>query len=112
MNVELTKDAEYLLCTLYKVYSEKLKSGISKAQARCFGSSEDIFTNYLSEWLFEDVNTTCYELKHAEMLSILNADNIAYSVSLTDKAIIYMENRFKNNIEELLNFIANLRKIF
>lgn len=108
---ELTKDAEYLLCSLYKYYLDRREEGATKATAKRTGSSEFIFTHLMSEWKFEDVDETCCELCRAKLLSCNFADNVVYDSALTDAAIIYMENRFKNNVSELLTTLATLKSI-
>lgn len=107
--MELTKDAEKLICLLYKSYLQKRKSGISKSQATCFGSSHDIHEQLCPELIFEDVDDTCRELSRADLLNCLWADNIAYHVILSDSAIIYMENRFKNGLVEVLEFVDKIK---
>lgn len=42
MSIELTKDADALICLLYKLYSQQLKNGASKREAMMFGSAEDV----------------------------------------------------------------------
>lgn len=107
--MELTKDAEKLICLLYKSYLQKRKSGISKSQATCFGSSHDIHEQLCPDLIFEDVDDTCRELSRADLLNCLWADNIAYHVILSDNAIVYMENRFKNGLSEVLEFIDKIK---
>ena len=107
--MELTKDAEKLICLLYKSYLQKRKSGMSKSQATCFGSSHDIHEQLCPELIFEDVDDTCRELSRAYLLNCLWADNIAYHVILSDNAIVYMENRFKNGLSEVLEFVDKIK---
>ncbi len=107
----LTNDADYLLCTLYKHYKEQRKNGVSKADAKFMGSSEHIFQTLLSEWTFEDVDETCRELDRADLLQCIYADNIVYLAILEDAAIIYMENRFKNGLSEILENLTRLKSI-
>ena len=107
--MELTKDAEKLICLLYKSYLQKRKSGISKSQAACFGSSHDIHEQLCPDLIFEDVDDTCRELSRADLLNCLWADNIAYHVILSDKTIVYMENRFKNGLSEVLEFVDKIK---
>lgn len=104
--MELTKDAEKLICQLYKKYLEKRKSNISKSNARTFGSSHNIHEDLCPNLLFEDVDDTCRELSRAGLVNCLWADNIAYEVFLSDSGIIYMENRFKNDIIAVSSFIS------
>ncbi len=106
--MDLTKDSEKLLCVLYKNYLEKRKSGAAKSEAKSFGSSHNIHESLCPNWLFEDVDDTCRELSRAGMLNCLWADSIAYHVNLSDFAISYMDNRFKNGLKDVINFLANL----
>ena len=111
MNYELTNDADYLICALYKYYKEQRKSGKNKSDAKFIGSSEFIFTKLLSEWTFEDVDETCRELHRSGLLNCTYADNVVVISFLEDAAIIYMENRFKNQLSELVAHIAELKSL-
>lgn len=50
MDIELTKDSDYLLCSLYKSYLQKRNSGITKSQAKNVGSAEDIQQEFFPNW--------------------------------------------------------------
>lgn len=102
----LTKDSDKLICILYKSYLESRKAGESKSIARSFGSSHDIHINLCPDWSFNDVDDTCRELSRAGYLNCLWADNIAYEVYLSDDGIIFMENRFKNRLKDVADFIS------
>ena len=108
MSVSLTKDSDKLICVMYRTYLQKRKNGISKADAKLFGSSHNIHEELLPDWLFEDVDDTCRELSRAGLIQCMWADNIAYQVFLSDGGIIYMENRFKNGLSEVMDFISSL----
>lgn len=108
-NVNLSKDADLLICLIYKYYLELHDIGFSKADAKLLGSSNDIFEKITPEWNFEDVDDTCRELDKAGLLSILYADDICYVIYLTDEAIIYMENRFANKLKNLLDYIDKIK---
>lgn len=105
--MNLTKDSEKLLCLLYKDYLEKRKSGLSKSNSNSFGSSRDIHVRLCPDWIFKDVDDTCRELSRAGLLHCAWADNIAYHVILSDSAIIYMENRFKNGLLSVIDFLSS-----
>ena len=104
--MDLTKDSEKLLCLLYKDYLEKRKSGLSKSSSNSFGNSHDIHEHLCPDWIFEDVDDTCRELSRVGLLHCLWADNIAYHVALSDSGIIYMENRFKNGLLGVVDFLS------
>ena len=109
MEITLSKDADHLLCLVYKMYLEKRDLGMTKADAKFFGSSHTIHEQVVPEWRFEDVDDTCRELSVAKMLNVNWADDIAYIVRLSNNGIIYMENRFKNGISEVIDFIAKFK---
>ncbi len=111
MNKEITKDADYLLCVLYKEYKFRRADGLSKQQARFFGDAEDIFNCIFKEWDLEDLEAACGELKETGFINCYYADDTACSIFLSNKAFIYMENRFKNNMESLLDYITKIKKI-
>lgn len=109
MSVSLTKDSDKLICLMYKQYLNDRKNGISKSIAKSFGSSHNIHEDLLSDWNFEDVDDTCRELSRAGLIQCIWADNIAYEVFLSDNGIIYMENRFKNGLSEVADFIDKIK---
>lgn len=109
--VKLTKDADNLICVLYKEYLNRRKSGSTKSSARGFGGSRRIQATLMEKWLFEDVDDTCRELSRAKLLSCLILDNEVGETVLTDKGIIYMENRFKNNIAAVVDHIESLKSL-
>lgn len=109
--IKLTKDSDYLICSLYKSYIEKRSNGMSKLQASCTGSAEDIQKELFPNWSLEDVDATCRELDRAGMLQCFYADDMVYESTLSDQAIIYMENRFERNINTVMDYIAKIKSM-
>ncbi len=107
MNNELTKDADRLLCLLYKQYLEKHKAGIPKVEAKLMGGSDDVQRDLLPKVSVEDVDETFRELDRAGFLSVNYYDDLAYSSQLTDLSIVVMENRFKDGLKGVLEFLAH-----
>ena len=105
-DIELSKDNDFLLCTLYKEYLSKVKQGLAKSSARWLGSSDEIQENLLNKWSKDDVATACWELHSKGLLQCQPGDDIAYDTYLTDSGIIYMENRFSNKLEKVIDYIA------
>lgn len=108
-NVKLTKDSDILICAIYKYYLENRKKGFSKSYCKNLDSSQTIQKNIMPKWSFEDVDETCRELARAHLLNCDYADDVVYSVFLTDEAILYMENRFKNGLSELLDYFQKIK---
>lgn len=109
--VELTSEADYLICSLYKYYLELRSAGNSRERAKSFGSSEQIAA-WIPELSFDDIEDVCRELNRAGLLIVRYADNICYEVYLSNDGIIYMENRFKNKLESVIEHLKTLKSIF
>lgn len=105
-DIQLSKDNDILICSLYKHYLEKVKNGSSKSDARLISSSDELQETLLNTWSKDDVATTCWELHSKGLLECTSGDDIANDIYLTNEGIIYMENRFKNGIIELTDFIT------
>ena len=99
MDTELTKDAHKLGALLYKSYLERRKSGMSKANAKFFEPNE-IYA--LTDESHEDVDETIREIKSVYPLK----EDIIGNITLSDKMISYMENRFKKGLVDVLSFLA------
>lgn len=100
--MQLTKDADKMICCIYRTFLQQRKNGIPKSSARCFAA--DYFENdeQLSSWLDGDLDDTLSELSRLKLVK----PNIIGDFELTDSGIIYMENRFKNGLNEVVDFIT------
>lgn len=106
-DIQLSRDADYLICLIYKRYLELHDNGICKSDAKSIGDSHDVHQNIVPEWSFEDTDDTCRELINNGLLdNRIYMDNYCGYMNLSDNGIIYMENRFKNGFKELTDFIA------
>jgi len=108
LDIKLTKDSDALICLLYKQYCQCRKDGISKTDAKYFGCSSDIQRNIIPKWIFADVDETCRELGRAGLLECNVSDQMVIRCWLSDPGIIYMENRFKDGLVSLLEYIKLL----
>ena len=102
----LTKDAEKLFSLLYGLYLESREAGESKANAKNFGGPDLIKEKLLIDWSIADIEETCWELAKAGLLKTNNSDNGIYLVFLTDQGIVYAENRFKNGLKDVIQFLS------
>lgn len=100
--MKLSKDSAKLACSLYKTYLEKRKNGQSKASAKHFSNGFYKEIKPLSSWTTEDITETLNELKRANFIK----KYIDGSFQIQDNFIIYMENRFKNGVTEVSDFIS------
>ena len=111
MDIELTKDSDYLICSLYKSYLQKRSNGSSKIQASNTGSSEEMQKELFPNWTLDDVDATCRELDRAGLLHCFYADDVVYTSTLSDQAIIYMEHRFERNINTVMDYIVKIKSM-
>lgn len=100
--MQLTKDADKLACSMYKSYLEKRKAGMNKVNSRHFEPNEISTYRLCSDWSVPDIKSTVAELSRAGFGTMyINGGFMA-----NDKFIIYMENRFKNGLLEVVDFIS------
>lgn len=100
--MNLTKDADKMICRIYKSFLQKRKNGISKTSA-CKFEADYLSTNAdFSAWAKADLKETLLELKRAGLVK----NYVCGNFDLTNAGIIYMESRFKNGLIEVTDFIA------
>lgn len=100
--MELTKDADKMICCIYKSFLQQRKNGISKSIAREFEENYFSTNKDFSSWIEDDLDETLLELGRVGLVKIY----LGGDFELTDTGIIYMESRFKNNLEEITDFIS------
>ncbi len=105
LNVKLTKDADKILCEIYAAYIKRRADGTPKRAAKDFADQARWPVNYSLEWRSEDGAEALAELKRAGMIKLY----LYSGFCLNDEAIIYMENRFKNGISEVLDWLGKLK---
>lgn len=108
LDIVLTKDADKMICTIYKAYLERRKSGVSKNQAKYFGDFEVWRKQLFPEQDLQDVQATVCEMTKA--FGIKPYYNLGFV--LNDEAIVYMENRFPKGIEQFLEIAGKVKDVF
>lgn len=98
--MELTKDGDKLISTIYGVYLKRKKSGVSKFEATSFDS--DWMEIYFPNESKQDLSFAFMELKKAFGLKVYS-DGAFF---LSDTAIIYMENRFPDGVKQVFDYIT------
>lgn len=111
MDVQLTKESDALICLLYKSYLESRSNGNSREVSKQFGNVPDIQVKFVPNWLEDDVLDCCFELGKAKLISYISADNTAMYIQLTNAGIIYMEGRFENKVNYILDYIGKIKDI-
>ncbi len=103
--MELTKDTDKIFCLVYKEYLNRKKLGFSKDLSVKFEHPEALQLDFLQEFHADDIHSSVRELSQNNMIRKYIND----SFKLSDKGIIYMENRFKNGIKEILEYISLIK---
>ena len=103
--MELTKDTDKLLRLVYKEYLNRKKCGFSKDYAINFECPEALQSDFLQEFNADDIHSSICELSRNNMIRLYTDGGF----KLSDKGIIYMENRFKNSVKEVLGYISLIR---
>lgn len=110
-NVKLTKDSDTLICLMYKDYCESRKSGVNKYTAKHFGSCEDIHVTLTPNWSLDDTLETANELRRAGFIDCRYGDGTITDSWMTDDGIIYMESRFENNVNSVIEYISKIKNL-
>ena len=100
--VKLSRDADKFLCVMYREYLTRREHGVPKSEAGEF--EEGLWRAFpeLKNSISSDMDETVHELNDTGLFK----EDICGNASLTKDGVIYMENRFKNGIQELTAFIS------
>lgn len=96
--MELTKITNKFAVTLYKQYLESIKSGIPRTTAIEFNNLS------LPDFSDDDIDYCIDEMKKHRYIKV----DILGNITLQPNFIYYMENRFKSDLSEVVNFLANI----
>jgi hypothetical protein len=102
MDIQLTKDTDKTLCEIYLEYLKRISNGSTKRAAKDFADASK-FPD--PDWTTPDGKESLTELKRAGMIKMYH--NFGFCIE--DKAIIYMENRFKNGLSEVLDWTGKIK---
>lgn len=102
---QLSKEADKLICILYKEYLERIKKSISKRNSKMFSGSEYVHESIISKWSVEDIDEICRELSRKGYIECFYGGGSVQHFHLLDDAIVYMENRFKNGLKEVMETV-------
>lgn len=105
MDVKLTKDSDKMLREIYASYLERRAAGVPKGAAKDFADETQWPEDYADSWKSPNAGESLAELKRAGMIKLF----IIGGFKLTDDSIIYMENRFKNGLSEVLKTFGEIK---
>lgn len=102
MPVEITKDSDKFLCIIYKDYLQRRKNGESKTEAKRFTTDYLESLVPLYQWHPQDIAEARLELGKNHLIT----NHYGTGFVIKDEGIFYMENRFKNGLKEITDFIS------
>lgn len=107
----LTDEADLMLCTLYQAYTERRKCGESRFDACVFGGSETMQMLYFPAWSTDDIDDILWELARNGLLDTNDGDNTVQFCMLTSDALVYMQHRFGDRLDALIQKIKDLKAL-
>lgn len=102
----LTKEAKTVLYHMYKEYLVRRDNQVSRSRSKEFGSADSIHASLFPDWSLEDVEDVLRELGRNGFLNNHYADDTVYDCSLSDSAIVKMENQKKETLLTVADFIS------
>lgn len=100
---DFPKYVDAVICATFRQFKESIQAGNSIAQAAIIGESELLYSR-LPKLHPGDIDHACERLVDIGYLEI----DIEGTITLEDEGITYMENRFKNGLKEVVEFLGNL----
>lgn len=101
---ELTREAQKLLGSAYKEYLIRRKREVDRESSKLFDCDFYKSVSQLSQYSQDDISSFLCELRDAEYIEMY----IDGGFELENKAIIILENKFKNDMKAILNFLTGL----
>jgi len=101
---DITKDSYKVLCIIYKVYLQRRKDGNSKEQSVEFSDYNLFKDEYIPDMHTDDMHSAIVELKENGYVKLF----VDGGFVLTNAGIILLENKFKNNLSDVMDFISKL----
>lgn len=98
----LTKNADNFICHAYKYYLEQIQSGTRISQAKIVSFDTSTTFKPFRNLHPDDVKEIISEVARAGYGDMTMECNFF----INDKMIVYMENRFKNGLMEVLDTIS------
>ncbi|MCJ0921352.1 hypothetical protein MTW97_01670 [Mammaliicoccus sciuri] len=109
---DLTKQQQYIITNFYKIFKDRQKRGLSRSECKNFKSSDEVHKEFFDYLNKEDFIADTRTLRGKDYITGAFASNMVVEIAISDKTIIYMENRFKNNIKDIVKFLSDIRGFF
>ena len=105
---DLTKDQQYLLTALYKEFISR-QPALDPSSANYFVDSDSLIPLLGLDFSSEYVSDMCLALLHKGYICGGESECSVDEFWISDNTIVYMENRFKNNLKSFLDFMAKFK---
>ena len=105
MSISLTKDADKLVCLIYKEFLTRRKRGDAKSRAKDFGDPTKWPESFLSEFSADDIEDALAELNQVGIVKLY----INNGFQLENGGLIYMEQRFPNGLAQVLDWLGRFK---
>ena len=102
---DLTREQQKLLTSMYKEVLSR-QPAVSFDEANYFANSDVVMEHFYPDSDSDHVSSLCWSLASA---GYIPGEDLANEIKLTDKTIIYMENKFKNGLKSVLEFLAQFK---
>ena len=99
---DLTNEQKRLLVSMYQEVLSR-QPALSMEQANFFKNSDQLIELFSLDMSSKYVSELCWKLKTKGYIACYRGDNLANDISLSDQTIIYMENKFKNGLKDVLS---------
>lgn len=103
---DLTKEQKHLLISMYKEILNR-QPALSMEQANNFDDSDQLIELFSLDLSSDYVSELCWGLYSKGYIMCYRGDDLANEISLTDKTIVYMENKFTHGLKDVLLFLSN-----
>ncbi len=103
---DLTNEQKHLLVSMYKEVLNR-KPALSMEQANYFDNSDQLIKLFSLDLSSDYVSELCWKLYSKGYIICYSGDNLANDISLSDRTIIYMENKFKRGLKDILLFLSD-----
>lgn len=107
----MTKEAEYLLYTIYNEYLDRRAGGKSKFESISFGSAKSVFEEFFAEWNIEDITETLRELHNSEYVNCFFAGNTVVNFELSDSGISFCEGRLGRKVGNIIEVLSAIKSV-
>ena len=105
---DLTREQQKLLTSTYKEVLSR-QPAVSFDKANYFADSDKVMELFCPDSDSDHVSSLCWSLAFAGYITCEPGEDLADEIGLTDKTIIYMENKFKNSLKSVLEFLAQFK---